>query len=69
MNIYVERINRGLTISEVAETCDVARSTLVKAEGGEMPQPPQAKRIADFYGVRVTDIWPVPEPVEEAGAR
>ena len=59
MNILAERLNRGLTITEVAEACDVARATLVKAEEGERPFPAQAKRIADFYGVKVTDIWPL----------
>lgn len=59
MNIHAERVNRGLTISEVADACRIARATLVKAEQGVMPMPPVAKRIADYYGCQVTDIWPL----------
>lgn len=59
MNIEAERLNRGLSVSDAATTIGVARGTLLKAERGEVVWPPLAKRIADFYGVRVTDIWPV----------
>lgn len=59
MNLTVERVNRGLSLNEAAREIGVARGTLRRAENGEMPKPSQAKKIADFYGVRVTDIWDV----------
>lgn len=59
MNIEVERLNLGLSVPDAAVAIGVARGTLVKAERGEMPHPAQAKLIADFFGVKVTDIWPV----------
>lgn len=60
VNIVAERINRGLSLAQAAFEIGIARGTLVKAESGEMPSPANAKRIADFYGCKVTDIWPVP---------
>jgi DNA-binding XRE family transcriptional regulator len=63
VNLTAERINRGLSVADAANEIGIARGTLVRAEAGEMPKPALAKKIADFYGTRVTDIWPV-EPVE-----
>jgi lambda repressor-like predicted transcriptional regulator len=37
----------------------LARGTLERAERGDSVHPGTAKVIADFYGVKVTDIWPV----------
>lgn len=58
MNIRAARLNRGLSVERAAAEIGVSRGTLVRAESGEMPQPALAKLIADFYGRRVTDIWP-----------
>jgi transcriptional regulator with XRE-family HTH domain len=66
VNLVAERVNRGLSVLEAAEQIGVARGTLSRAEQGVMPSPRNAKKVADFYGVQVTDIWPVDR--EEAGA-
>jgi transcriptional regulator with XRE-family HTH domain len=53
------RRNRGLLLSEVAEHVDITTSYLSLIERGErVPSPPVAKRLADFYGHVVTDLWP-----------
>jgi transcriptional regulator with XRE-family HTH domain len=62
MNLRAERLNRGLTIRALAERLDVSAGTIRAAERGESVHPANAKRIADYYGVKVTDIWPVPDP-------
>ena len=62
MNVWLKeaRINEGLSIAEAARAMGVARHTLRKVEEeGYMPEPATAKRIADFFERRVTDIWPV----------
>jgi transcriptional regulator with XRE-family HTH domain len=58
------RMNRGLSVEEVAEQTSVPVRTLYRLERGEhAPRPATAKRIADFYEVQVTDLWPIePEP-------
>lgn len=65
MNLLAERLNRGFSSREAAEQIGVTQAILLRAEGGEGVRPRHAKKIADFYGVKVTDIWPV-EPVESA---
>lgn len=62
MNLKAERLNRGLGINDAADAIGVPFYVLRDAETqGTQPRPAAAKRIADFYGVKVTDIWPVEE--------
>ena len=59
-----ERLNRGLSLDALAAETGVAKSTLARVEkGGPQPNPANAKAIADYYGVAVTDLWPVEERV------
>lgn len=53
------RLNKGLSARQAAQQIGLARETLARAERGEGVHPGSAKLIADFYGVKVTDIWPV----------
>lgn len=57
-----ERVNRGFSRRRLAREINVPEQTLRRAERGEGVSLQYAKRIADFYGVLVTDIWPVEEP-------
>jgi transcriptional regulator with XRE-family HTH domain len=71
INLVAERINRGLSVLELAEQVGTSAMTIRRAESGErMPRPKVAKRIADLYGVKVTDIWPLElvdgDPQEQA---
>lgn len=59
--LRIDRVNRGCTIRQHAEAIGVPAHVLKYAERGGRPTPENAKRIADFYGVKVTDIWPVEE--------
>ena len=59
-DLKATRLNMGLSVAAAAEAMGVARRTLVDVErDGRMPVPAAAKRIADFFGVQVTDLWPV----------
>lgn len=55
------RLNAGLSLSAVSEQIGVPKRLLAELENGVpvRPHPHNAKRLADFYGVKVTDIWPV----------
>lgn len=55
------RLNRGLTTREVAAMLKLSRGTVVRAERGDGVYPATAKKLADFYGFKVTDLWPVAE--------
>ena len=59
-----KRLNAGLSIAEVALKAGVSKRHIVSAEnGGPRPHPRNAKKVADYYGCQVTDIWPVEEEV------
>lgn len=61
IHLVEQRINRGLSLRDAAAAIGVSANILQRAEnGGPRPHPRHAKRVADFYGVQVTDIWPVP---------
>lgn len=59
MNLRVERLNRGLTAKDCAAEIGVPDYVLRYAEEGGRPRPAAAKLIADYFGIRVTDQWPV----------
>lgn len=66
INLRAERMNRGLSAAVAAGEMGIEKQTLLNAETGTSPRPENAKKIADFYGYRVTDIWPITEPSEAA---
>ena len=53
------RKNAGLSSRKAAERIGVSQAVLLGAENGSHPQLHHAKAIADFYKVKVTDLWPV----------
>jgi transcriptional regulator with XRE-family HTH domain len=54
------RVNRGLSIEAAALEMEIETATLRRAElGVSKPQARNAFRIAQFYGLKVTDIWPL----------
>lgn len=54
------RLNRGLSSRDAAAEIGVSQATLLNVENGKRPKAVRdAKAIADFYGYRVTDIWPI----------
>lgn len=59
INLTAERLNRGLSVRGLAEEIGVNAPIIQRAESGESIHPSNAKRIADFYGYKVTDIWPI----------
>lgn len=58
-----ERVNRGLTVETVCARLRIKPGSYRYYErtGGMPRDPAVAKRIADFYKVKVTDLWPVEE--------
>lgn len=61
------RVNRGIGLAEAAQAMGVHRSILARAESREnVPHPRNAVKIAAFYGLVPTDLWPVAEPEQAA---
>lgn len=54
------RFDEGLTPEGLGVICGVAGKTIRRLEeSGARPTPAIAKRIADHFGVKPSDIWPV----------
>lgn len=66
VRLRTHRFNRGLSLREAADEIGVTFDVLQRAERGAQTRPRAAKKIADFYGCRVTDIWPVDEERQAA---
>jgi transcriptional regulator with XRE-family HTH domain len=58
-NLRAERLDMGLSQRAAAERIGISQAILLRAEAGLGVRPEHAKLIADFYGFRVRDIWPV----------
>lgn len=67
VDLVALRLDKGLSIRAAAKKMKVHKETLAGAESGESkPQPRTAFKIASFYGLRVTEVWPTPEREEIA---
>jgi transcriptional regulator with XRE-family HTH domain len=56
------RYERGLTQQQVADGSGVSQRTLVRLErDAQRPSARIAKRLADYFGVQVTDLMPIEE--------
>ena len=51
------RVDLGLSADQAARQIGIAGPTLAKAERGGSLHPATAKKIADFYGLRPSDVF------------
>lgn len=55
------RRDRGLTLETASGHMGISKQALSLIERGEVtPTAPVAFRVAAFYGLRVSDVWPTP---------
>lgn len=67
VKLKTERLNRGLGVETLAELAGVTPRVIRYAEEtGRRPHPENAKLVADYLGMQVTDIWPVESESEAA---
>lgn len=55
------RLNRGLSRRQVADEIGISQMTYRRVEEGLPVHPASAKKIADYFGVQVTDLMPATE--------
>jgi DNA-binding XRE family transcriptional regulator len=53
------RVNRGLSPNQLSYFTGISAPTIRLAERGHLPEPRIQYAIADFFGERPTDIWPL----------
>ncbi len=66
MNLTESRLNAGHSIRGLAAHLDVPEQSIRRLEEGKGVTPGNAKKIADFFGLKVTDILPVGEQRDAA---
>jgi transcriptional regulator with XRE-family HTH domain len=54
------RLNRGLSINDLARLTGVSAPTIRLTEDGHVPGPRIQFALADFFGVEVLHVWPLP---------
>lgn len=59
MTLREERLNRGLTQRQLAAECKVSLTVIQRLEAGDAAHPSNAKKVADYFGCKVTDLMPV----------
>jgi transcriptional regulator with XRE-family HTH domain len=60
-DIYAARMNAGLSQRALAEECGVSLTVIQRLENGATATPSNAKKVADYFDVQVTDLMPVTE--------
>lgn len=58
LKLVALRLNEGLSARQAADAVGIARGTYTAAEDGENVHPASAKKIADHFNVKVTDLFP-----------
>lgn len=66
INLRAERRNRRMTQAAIARVIGVPRQVWARAEKGLGVHPINAGKIADYFEVEVTDIWPVDDAEQPA---
>jgi transcriptional regulator with XRE-family HTH domain len=58
-DLTTARLNAGYSIRGLAVHLGIGEQAVRRLEAGEPVHPATAKKVADFFGVRVTDLMPV----------
>jgi transcriptional regulator with XRE-family HTH domain len=60
-DVRAARVNAGLSQRALAEECGVSLTVVQRLENGATATPRNAKKVADYFQVQVTDLLPVKE--------
>lgn len=60
-DLTTARINKGHSIRGLARALDTHEQTIRRLEQGLPVRPESAKPVADYFGVKVTDLMPLDE--------
>lgn len=61
INLTAERLNRGHSIRSLAHELGIHQHALRRLEAGEGVHPATAKKVADYFDCKVTDLMPIEE--------
>lgn len=58
INFKAERLNRGKSIDAFAADVGVTPDVIRHLEAGGQPRPANALKVAAYFGLTVTHVWP-----------
>jgi transcriptional regulator with XRE-family HTH domain len=58
-SLQAARVNRGHTVRSLASELEIDARTLARLEAGEPIHPAKALKVAEYFGVQVTDLMSV----------
>lgn len=58
-DLTTQRLNSGHSIRSLARELEVPEQSIRRLEDGKGIHPANAKKVADFFGIQVTDIMPL----------
>lgn len=58
-DLRAERLNKGMSQRALAAECGVTLPTIQRLETGGTAYPANAKKVADFFDCKVTDLMPL----------
>lgn len=61
-DLTAARLNAGFSIRGLARDIGIGEQAIRRLENGEVVHPATAKKVADKFGVRVTDLMPLGDP-------
>lgn len=61
IDLKAARLDKGHSIRSLADELGVHQHSIRRLEAGGTVHPATAKKLADFYGLQVTDLMPVQE--------
>jgi transcriptional regulator with XRE-family HTH domain len=63
-----KRLDRGLSHRALARLAGISEGTARSAERGQIPTPAVQFKIAQVFGLRPTDLWPLQDELDEEEA-
>ena len=58
-NLRELRFNRGLSPEQLGKHCKLSGKTIRRLEEGHSPTAKTAKKVAAYFGLEPSDIWPL----------
>lgn len=59
LNLAAERLNRGHSVRSLARELGVSEQSIRRLEDGDGVHPATALKVADYFGLKVTDLLPL----------
>jgi transcriptional regulator with XRE-family HTH domain len=66
LNFERERLDRGFSQTKIAKEIGISKSAWGRLENGESISPANALKVATYFGLSVTQLWPIDDTAAAA---